>query len=383
MRIRILHIDDDPVVIEQVIANVDGETVSENELRVVDFCDFDEGMQKLSENQYDLIILDLCRGNAAQESDKVGEDVFAKIQARAFIPVVFFTGLPSYVQHLRSDIVKVVGKGEGFDELLLAIQQILESGFLKIRKDVDDMITDGVRSFFWNFVHTKSQIIAQLRQDDVSLKYLLLRRLGKSLTSDFLKATVDEPQFRKELAHPMEFYVFPPLDGEYEAGDIVRCRENHELFVTLTPSCDFVVRSRGNRNAEKILLVHAKKFTQLQDYQKIKELELKHKQITDAGNQLSKDDLGQMKNAVGRVKEMMKPGWNERFFFLPPTPFIEATLVDFQQKQMVSYEQLEHDFEPVASLDDPIAQAVLTSYARYQSRIGYPDLDIEYAYERL
>lgn len=382
MDIQILHIDDEPDIIEKVKKNIDGYEVSGHILRIKDSCSFEEGMQRLAMFQYDLVILDLCVGNASEASDKVGEDVFRQIQDRAFIPVVFFTGLPRYVASLRSDIVKVAGKAEGFDELINQIKQILDSGFLKIRQDVDDMMREGVRSFFWNFVHAKSSVIAQLKEDDVSLKYLLLRRLGKSLSSEFLKSSIDEPQFKRELAHPMEFYVFPPLDGEYEAGDILRSKDG-ELFVTLTPSCDFVMRAKGNRNAEKILLVHARKFSSLQEFERMKLIEEKHNQMTKANQPIGKDEAGQLKNAIATVKQMMKPGWNERYFFLPPTPFIEASLIDFQHKIMVSYEQLEKDFDPVASLDDPIAQAVLTSYARYQSRIGYPDLDIDYTFAKI
>lgn len=382
MNIQILHIEDESDVVDNVKKNLDELEISGCRLQLVKSCGFQEGMETLRNDRYDLVILDLCVGNASAESDKVGEDVFHQIQQRAFIPVVFFTGLPGYVKSFKSDIVKVVGKADGYDELIEAIRQIIESGFLKIRQDVDDLTREGVRSFFWNFIHSKSSLIAKLQGDEISLKYLLLRRLAKSLSSDFLRESINDSGLKKEFAHPMEFYIFPPLDGEYEAGDIVRSKDG-KLYITLTPSCDFVIRAKGNRNAEKIFLVHARPIESFSEFQRMKDLQKKLKDTEDAKKQIGKDDTNQLKSAESQVKQMMKPGWHERYFFLPPTPFIEASMIDFQNRTTVSYEQLEKEFEPLASLDDPIAQAVMTSYARYQSRIGYPDLDVDFVFGKL
>ncbi len=48
----------------------------------------------------------------------------------------------------------------------------------------------------------------------------------------------------------------------------------------------------------------------------------------------------------------------------------------------VSAEDL-NNFERIASLDNPFAEACLAKFARYYSRLGTPDLDIDMVYNRL
>jgi hypothetical protein len=140
---------------------------------------------------------------------------------------------------------------------------------------------------------------------------------------------------------------------------------------------------KGKRNAEKIVLMHTVLFSSIDEFKKLKELEKRHKELSDRQQPIPKEESGQYKNLVIRLKDKMRPGRNERYFFLPPAPFIDALLIDFQNKISVTYEVLEIQYETIASLDDPIAQAVLTSYTRYQSSVGYPDLDIDYTFDRI
>ena len=97
---------------------------------------------------------------------------------------------------------------------------------------------------------------------------------------------------------------------------------------------------------------------------------------------MSKDELNQIKNQKERVKGLMKPG-NDRFFFLPGTPFLRASIIDFQHKVTVTYQELENNFEVLATLDDPFSQSMQSSFTRYYNRVGFPDLDVEYVMGRL
>lgn len=381
--LNILHIDDEDDVLQMVHDVINGETVGGKELFVKDSCGFEVGMKKLQENEYDLIILDLCIGKAAMASDKIGEVIFQQIKKRAFIPVVFFTGLPEYVRHLESNIVRVAAKGEGYDSLFAEIERIIKTGVIDIKNDVNDIIREGLRSYFWDFVQPNGDVIGQIQHDQISLKYLLLRRLGRMLSSEIVRASAEDPLIGKDYSHPMEFYIYPPVDGEYECGDIIKSRATGEISVLLTPSCDFIVRKGGLRNAEKILVAHTTKFKDTFQYKRMLELREKKDRLTKEGKELPKEEAGQLVKLPERLKQMMKPNANERFFFLPQTPFLEAVFIDFQHKSSITYDQLESEFDVIATLDDPIAQAVLSSYSRYFSRVGYQDLDIDFAYSQI
>ena len=387
MTIRILHIDDEQDVLVKASAVINGTELRGNTLAMIDSCGFDEGMKKLESVTYDLVILDLCIGKASSDADKIGQSVFDLIKEKAFIPVVFFTGLPDYVRDIESDIVKVASKAEGYDSLFEQIEKLFDTGFIQLKAEVETIVKEGLRFYFWNFVHPKSDIINQLKENDVSLKYMLLRRLGRTLSTELTRIAAAEPDFAKTNSHPMEFYIYPPMEGEYEAGDIVRSKETGKFFVLLTPSCDCVVRHDGKRSAEKLLLVEARIFQEVPEVASLYEkLSAVNQQIADLqanGEKVPKNIENQPANLETSIKAWLKPGKNERFFFLPKTPFIPATLIDFQHKLSVSYEDFVGGYDTIASLDDPIAQSVLSNHARYYSRIGYQDLDIEYAFKQL
>jgi len=393
MIIRILHIDDQADVRDRVRAVVSGTEMGEFTLEISDSCDFTEGMDKLMVNQYDLVILDLCIGEPAEGSEKIGEQIFNQIKERAFIPVLFFTGLPEHVADLESDIVKVAAKGDSYDALFAQTEAILQTGFIKIKRAVDDIIREGVRSYFWNFVHPHGETIQKIKEDEVSLKYLLLRRLAKTLSSETLKATIEDAQIKKDLSHPMEFYIYPAVDGEFETGDILKHKQTGVHSVILTPACDLIQRANGKRKADKILIVDGSEFKSTSDYLKLGELRTTRSALIEemaksSGKQTEqlqaqvKKAEDQISNVIGKLKDRMKPK-DDRYFFLPQTPFLPALLLDFQHKSTITYEQLETDFEVVATLDDPFTQSMQSSFIRYYNRVGFPDLDVDYAFEKI
>lgn len=400
MILRILHIDDEPETLKDVAKVVNGEKLGDYELQIVSAGNFDEGMKLLQDDDFDLIILDLCIGNAAKESDKVGEKVFEMIKDRAFIPVVFFTGLPEYVRHLESDIVRVVGKKEGYDALFKQIDFVLATNFLQLKGEINGLIRDGLKSYFWNFVHPNKKMIDEIQKDKVSLKHILIRRLGKILAADALQQAAQDENLKDGFIHPMEFYIYPPLTGEFETGDILLCKKTGQYYVILTPACDLILRvddkkKTSERKAERILLLKASEFKSSTEYKKYEELKEAHNKVSAEVVALEgkKDEAlktklsqsnNQLSNQIAKLKGLMKPSPNnERYFFLPKTPFLPALLLDFQHKITVSYEELEKYTDVIATLDDPFSQSLQAGFSRYYNRIGFPDLDIEYSFERL
>jgi hypothetical protein len=132
-----------------------------------------------------------------------------------------------------------------------------------------------------------------------------------------------------------------------------------------------VLRNTGLRKADKVLLATAKEFKALPDF--IKREELKNKKDR------SEKENQQLSNAEGKLKTWMsnRGGEQDRYFFLPSTPFIDNLVIDFQIKTMVDYNDLK-SFRRVAKLDLPYAQSMISSFIRYYNRIGFPDIDVDY-----
>lgn len=210
-----------------------------------------------------------------------------------------------------------------------------------------------MREYFWDFVQHNWEKFKKF--DDVDLSYLLVRRLANSLSKEQLIKLIGDPKISLAKAHPMEFYIWPPINEEYEMGDILQIKG--QTYILLTPSCDLVLRtSSGKRKADRILLA---KCMNLKDTEKYKKFN------SNRSNKPAKEDVTDlMKNKI------------PRYFFLPKSPFIEDVLIDFQDTLTVSYGDLTK-YTKIAKLDDPFAQSVLASFIAYYCRVGTEDLDID------
>jgi hypothetical protein len=213
-----------------------------------------------------------------------------------------------------------------------------------------------MREYFWDIVHSQREVFARY-QGDISLGYLLVRRIANSLSKENIKALLGDTKIKADKAHPMEFYIFPTPNGEYEMGEILS--KDGIYFIILTPSCDFVENPeiKRARRAEKVLLAIAQPLS-----------------LTDYYSDYMKTKNEKNKNRLSLMIEGRK---GDQFFFLPGTPFIENLVLDFQNKVMVNYIELS-SFVRVAKLDDPYAQSMISSFIRFYNRIGFPDIDSDY-----
>ena len=153
----------------------------------------------------------------------------------------------------------------------------------------------------------------------------------------------------------MEFYIFPQNSEEYEAGGILQREDIY--YVILTPSCDFVKNGKRPRKVGNVLLVKATPISETEKYSKFIE-----------------------NNANGKpaLTQLIESRGNDRYFFLPKTPFLkDHLLLDFQNKMMVDYDDLK-GFEGIAKLDSPFAESMIASFIRYYNRVGFPDIDSDY-----
>ena len=169
-----------------------------------------------------------------------------------------------------------------------------------------------------------------------------------------------DPRISADKVHPMEFYVYPTITEEYEAGDILE-EESKNIYVVLTPSCDFILRN-GKRKAENALLACCIPLKETDEFKKY------------CGN----------KNADNKDKlaRLIEDRRGDRFFFLPKAPFIDNSVLDFQKVRLVAFSDLSN-FRKIAKLDDPYAQAMSASFMRYYNRIGSPDIDSDHILNNL
>lgn len=355
MELKTLFIEDKPDLSANLKKYFEGEVFSEHVLRTENTIKFEDGISLLQKSDYDLVVLDLYN-DSGNVDEKAGIRVLEEIRKTAFIPVIFYTGHAHKIQDLISEVVGVVSKGEGFDNLKIEIQRIVDSKIALLKGQVYGHLRESLRIFFWEVVDADKATFKP-KNNDASLGYLLLRRFADSLSKENIKTILGDTKINIDKVHPMEFYIYPVNSGEYEAGEILT--RNGYKYILLTPSCDYILRSKKDktyRDVGRILLARIFPLSSCDEYVKYKE--------------------APSKNMESNLKEIIT-NKRPRFFFLPSTPFIENSVIDFQNKTMVDYEDLAI-FERIAKLDDPFAQSMVTSFIRYYNRIGFPDIDSEY-----
>lgn len=376
MELKVLFVEDDEKLGQNLVSSFNDFVIANHIIKAELATSFEAGINAISNSDFDIAVLDLYQDRGTKD-EEAGIKVLNKIRQTAFIPVIFYTGHAYKIRELSSEIVGVVNKADGIDGLTNEFSRIISSELALIKSKIYNHLRESLRQYFWETVDTEKKIF-EPGKNDVSLGYLLLRRFANSLSKENIKKVLGDNKIKTDKAHPMEFYIFPvnpdSAKCEYQTGEIVE--RNGVYYAILTPDCDLVLRINGTRKADKILLAAATKFKELPDYIKYRDLKAKQEKTEKENQQLS--------NMEGKLKTWMsnRGGDQDRYFFLPSTPFIENLIIDFQIKSMVEYNELKA-FNRVAQLDLPYAQSMISSFVRYYNRIGFPDIDAEYVLNNL
>lgn len=362
MNLKILFVEDDDAYRTALVDYFNGKELAGHTLVASSAATFPDGITMLSQDDFDIVVLDLFEGNPIGGNEKLGLDVLESIQESRFIPTVFYSGMANEVEELRSEIVGVVNKGDDFQDLTTELERIISSNLALIRKHICDHIRELLRKYFWETVHAKRNLFPAGSTDE-SLGYILLRRIANSLSKENIKVLLGDESIEADKIHPIEFYVYPTVSVEYEAGEIVE--KDGNFFVLLTPSCDYVERFKGDqsyRKVGKVLLASAADLGSFDQYKNYK--------------------AGESAGTKKKLASLLSNNETDRYFFLPGTPFLPNSVVDFQSKIMVEYEELE-TFTRVAKIDSPMAESLVARFIRYYNRIGFPDLDIDFVIDSL
>lgn len=368
----VLVIDDDPDAARQAqeivvrASSSNGGAVFEVRIETT----FEDGLRELERSRIDLVILDVRLGDDPAADDEAGLRTLRAIQERRFVPVVFYTAVPHIVRHLASPpLIDVVEKGAGQSSLTEAVQRAFESSLPLVNRALVRHLEEIQRAYMWNFVAKHWKEIGDF-SDRGALAYLLARRFAGSLTGagvERLETELGGPgnEAPAGTVPPMRMYLMPPLE-EILVGDVALGtaggRTGH--WVVLSPSCDLI-----QGKADHVLLAAAEP---IDDEREVLGW---RGELPTPGKQADKDLTAVLSN--NRAK-----GQAERYHFLPGALSLPDLLADFQRLQTLeraSFDQLQR----IASLDSPYAEAVVTRFLRYYSRLGTPDVDVAPTIERL
>jgi CheY-like chemotaxis protein len=363
---RFLVVEDNEIIANQLLEAISS-FVDSPDTAEADLCrTFKDATERLKQDRYDLIILDLKDdGNAfhATDDDPAGLKVFEELKKTRFVPVVFYTAHAEWVRDMQTSFVRVVEKTEGTEKVKDEVRRVLATQLPALTKEVEEI----QRSYMWDFVSTHwKEFDTAHEQADVA--YLLARRLALSLQQEARRmarkmAGRSVPLADPKNIHPMEMYVRPPVGKNRIAGDILKGMVDGETghWLVLTPSCDFEQAGRLNR----VLLAQCVPLSEEPEYA--------------AWKANPNTNAGPLKAMIG---DNRSDAQSERFKFLPGTFFLPDSIIDFQKLRTVLPDELKN-LEVIASLDSPFAEAVLARFSRYFGRLGTPDIDKNVVINRL
>jgi DNA-binding response OmpR family regulator len=337
---------------------------------------FKEGVQRLNETRFDVLILDLKddQNTDLEEHDvSAGIEIFDALKNIRFAPVVFYTAHAQKVRHLESPFVRVVEKTEGLEKLEVEIKNVIATGLPHLSQHIENI----QREYMWDFVSTHwTQFDKPQHKTDIA--YLLARRLAAKLE---LKATIFAQQLTNENTaqaitgsdvHPMQIYLYPPIE-QLRGGDILSGKidtvDGH--WIVLTPTCDLV-----QNKAEKVLLARCIPLNET----------IEHLTWIDQPEGKAKaaltDLIGDNRKRFGDGSKSVQP---ERYKYLPGTFFVNDSVVDFQDVVTVPITSITDptQFKRVACLASPFAEALLGKFTRYFGRLGTPDISRSAVLDRL
>ena len=174
MELRTLFIEDNETLSNNLRKYFDGEVFSGHILRTENTINFEDGISKIEQFDYDLVVLDLQK-DGKNFDEMAGIKVLDRIRKTAFVPVIFYTGHSNMIQDSISEIVGVVNKGDGFDNLKIEIQRIIDSKIGLLKGQVYNHLKESLRKYFWETVDAKKMVFVP-GKSDISFGYLLLRR---------------------------------------------------------------------------------------------------------------------------------------------------------------------------------------------------------------
>lgn len=359
-KLAILFVDDDPDNIRQFKAVLPNEIAGHKVFW--DFSgSFESGLERLSVHHYDLLVTDVQRGRpskdrAITEENNGAKDLVDTILKERFCPIILFSdgGIPESFE--ERPFLKFISKGSpDFEKhLTQEIENLIVTGVPIAARRMHNLIDKYSGSYLWEFLEGNWQKFSDAKISSDQIERIVMRRAALLLGR--LEDGAEGHEERSQV-HSVDYYIYPRLSGDYRLGEIIRHKEKNEFFVVLTPHCH-LMRQPGQQvpRAEYIVLVHAIPATAV----------LKGK---------SSDKIARSLSRLIRIQGHEDTGKPEgRYSFLPGFLDIPDLYCDMLRITHIPFADLDKEYERVAVLDAPFAEAVQMQMAQFYSSIGLPTL---------
>lgn len=361
-RLQVLLVEDEPADLTQYerdFPEVFSSCQVEADIHPCD--DFDDAFARTSNPllRYDLIISDTYKG-PAKNRDAQAIKMVKNYRGNRFCPLIVYSsgvkpeGLPETAFIVWAD-KSISG------DIERAIGQLLNTNIPQLARRLHDELEQSAGSYLWEFLESKWELLNNPKQLDCEVLERMLRRRAAIQIGDIKpnSGTIGLTE-----RHAPEYYIYPPFEQDhFNLGDVLRAKHDQaDWRVILTPHCHLFTQSNQKEpRADHVLLVKAiKAETVLGD-------KLANAKSTDFATKKKKLEIWSRSPAqTGRTPE-------GRHWYLPGFLDIPHSFCDFLQIQSIPYSSITTDFEKIATLTQPYAEAIQSCFTGFYAAVGIAD----------
>lgn len=327
--------------------------------------DFGEALARASNPLYrfDLIVSDTYKGEAKNREAEVLKMV-GQYRGARFCPLVIYSSSVK-PPDLKEGAFLVWADKATSGDIERAISQVLDTEIPQLARKLHDELDRTAGSFLWRFLEDRwTSLNKPSRMSSEVLERIIRRRAAIQLGD--MDPTTDMSGLLERSAP--EYCMYPAFDhSHYNLGDVLRAKSNPDDWrVVLTPHCYlFKQPDQAKPRADYVLLGRAVPVA------------------TVLG-----DKLENAKGVEQKAKLKKLSSWSRspaqtdrqpegRHWYLPAFLDIPHLYCDFLRVESVEYESLASDFERIATLVPPYAEAMQSCFSGFYASVGIPIMRVE------
>lgn len=371
---HILVVDDVPDSLDAIVDTLETLKFEGAAVIIHPFKRFEEAEEMLREGKIDIAILDVYQGRPGVGRAR-GVELLKMIKTVGFAPTILYTAAPQGLEDVEGPFSKVVDKSAGgAKQLVAAVEAYFALRIPQLFRALANHASRTLAYYMWEFVHERWGTLRSMA-DKPEFMRLLVQSLAASLVTDGIEQVTREAYPNAppgpgagDRVHPSAFYVIPMKRLHPQLGDLVELAGDGAkmLVAVLQPNCDLEPHPiKGGGKAPDVDHVLCADAIPLAE----------HKRFAELG-------FGQKKERKNAVEKLLGSRDRDDLHFLPGVWGVPDLIIDFTRLFHVPYQQVQEG-RRVAALASPYAEHLGARFGRYVSRLGPPDLDVEFVLERL
>lgn len=366
LRLSALFVDDDEEIVQQceelLPKNIGGHEIEWSFVR-----SFEEAEELLQKTKFDVVVTDVYKGrkltgrSGVSPADNHATKLVELVKGAGFSLVILYSDGPRPDEMIVGNSIKFIDKSAADPPFPSPVEQMLATLLegrgrsLDVIRSIQSELERTIGSYIWGFIDEHWDA---LREDaafeESGLERLIRRRVAIQVNERFESQSVA----RRPHADRYDYYVYPPLPGPLRLGTLVRRVTDQQLYIVLTPHCHLAQNGKdkdGKLNpprADFVLLA----------------------QCLPAQNILGA--VKETKKQAGCLRIPAIVGSPEgRYCFLPKFASLPDVLCDLMQLSSVPHTNLvSKEYEKVAVVDSPFAEAIQSSFNRFYANVGHRNL---------